>query len=299
MMQNRRGILYALATYLIWGFLPVYLKALKQVPAMEILAHRIVWSLVFLTIILSWRREWTFIRQALANRRVAVIYAITGCLLGVNWLTYIWGVNAGYIVETSLGYFINPLVSVLFGMVFLRERLRPWQWLPVGLATLGVLYLTWTYGSLPWIALLLAGTFGLYGLVKKVAPLGSLHGLTLETGVLFLPAVVYLGLIEVQGGGLYGHGGLKLTILLTLAGVVTAVPLLLFGAAVRQVPLSVMGLMQYLAPTCQFLLGVFVYGEPFSPQRLLGFSLVWAALLIFWIENFISYRKSLPAPALS
>lgn len=298
-MQNRRGILYALATYLIWGFLPVYLKALKQVPAMEILAHRIVWSLVFLTIILSWRREWTFIRQALANRRVAVIYAITGCLLGVNWLTYIWGVNAGYIVETSLGYFINPLVSVLFGMVFLRERLRPWQWLPVGLATLGVLYLTWTYGSLPWIALLLAGTFGLYGLVKKVAPLGSLHGLTLETGVLFLPAVVYLGLIEVQGGGLYGHGGLKLTILLTLAGVVTAVPLLLFGAAVRQVPLSVMGLMQYLAPTCQFLLGVFVYGEPFSPQRLLGFSLVWAALLIFWIENFISYRKSLPAPALS
>lgn len=290
-MQINRGILYAFGTYLIWGFLPVYLKALKQVPAMQILGHRIVWSLAFLFLILAWRKDWLPLRQALQARRTVAIYFITGCLLGVNWLTYIWGVNSGFIVETSLGYFINPLVSVLFGLVFLGERLRPWQWLPVGLATAGVLYLTVTYGALPWIALLLAGTFGLYGLVKKVAPLGSLHGLTLETGVLFLPALAYLVWVEAQGAGAFGHASPGLTVLLSLAGVVTAVPLLLFGAAVRQVPLSVMGLMQYLAPTCQFLLGVLVYGEPFTPERLVGFSLVWAALLIFWGENLLARRR--------
>lgn len=286
-----KGTLHALGAYLLWGFLPVYWKAIHNVSAPQILANRIVWSFVMLGTIITLRKDWHVIRQTASNRRTLAVFMIASFLLSINWLTYIWGVNAGFIVETSLGYFINPLVSVVFGVIFLKERLRPLQWLPVGLATAGVLYLTLSYGALPWIALVLAFTFGLYGLAKKTAPLGSLHGLTLETGLMTLPALVYLVYVEQQGSGALGHVGATQNLLLVFTGLVTALPLLLFGSAARQIPLTTIGILQYIAPTCQFLLGVFVYHEAFAPDRLIGFGLIWLALAIFWIESYVTYRR--------
>jgi chloramphenicol-sensitive protein RarD len=204
---------------------------------------------------------------------------------------YIYGVNAGQVVETSLGYFINPLLSVALGVVLLRERLRPLQWLPVLLAAIGVLYFTVQYGALPWIALALAFTFGLYGLMKKIAPLGAFHGLTLETAILLLPALAYLFYIEGQGQGSFGHAGVGITLLLAFVGVLTATPLLLFGSAARLIPLTMVGLLQYIAPTVQFLIGVLVYREPFNSTRLVGFSIIWIALIIFWFESWREYNK--------
>ena len=212
-------------------------------------------------------------------------------LLSINWLTYVWAVNAGYIVETALGYFINPLLSVLMGVIFLREHLRPWQWLPIGLAALGVLYLTVAYGSLPWIALTLAFSFGIYGLVKKTAPLGSLYGLTLETGILFVPALVYLVYLQFAGQAAFVNSGGVTTTLLIGAGLVTTVPLLMFASAAQRIPLSMMGVLQYIAPTLQFLIGVLLYREPFSHSQLIGFGIVWLALLLFWVEGYLASRK--------
>ncbi|MCU0485486.1 MAG: EamA family transporter RarD [Anaerolineales bacterium] len=286
-----RGVWYAVGAYLLWGLLPVYWKALQTVPALQILNHRVVWSLVFLAAILFFRRDWEPLRQALKSRRIVWIYLATSCLLGVNWLTYIWGVNAGFIVETSLGYFINPLVSVLLGVVFLREKLRAGQWLPVGLAALGVVYLTISYQKLPWIALVLAFTFGLYGLIKKIAPLGSLHSLALETALLFVPSLAYLLWAEVQGSGAFGHVETGTTLLLVFTGVVTALPLLLFGAGARLIPLSLIGLLQYLAPTLQFLIGVLIYGEPFTRDRMIGFGIIWIALVIYTLEGVLTKQR--------
>ena len=286
-----RGIWYAVGAYLLWGLLPIYWKALQTVPALQILNHRVVWSLVFLGVILFFRRDWEPLRLALKSRRILLIYLATSCLLGVNWLTYIWGVNAGFIVETSLGYFINPLVSVLLGVVFLREKLRPGQWIPVGLAALGVIYLTISYQKLPWIALVLAFTFGLYGLIKKIAPLNSLHSLALETALLFVPSLAYLLWAEIQGTGAFGHANISTTLLLVFTGVVTALPLLLFGAGARLIPLSLIGLLQYLAPTLQFLIGVLIYGEPFTRERMIGFGIIWVALVIYTLEGVLAKQR--------
>jgi chloramphenicol-sensitive protein RarD len=221
---------------------------------------------------------------------------VAAVLIGVNWLTYVWAVNAGFIVETSLGYFINPLLSVLMGVVFLRERLRPWQWAPLGLATAGVLYLTLAYGSPPWIALTLAFSFGFYGLAKKTAPLGSLYGLALETGFLFLPALAFLGYAEAAGQGAFLHSGPLPDLLMIGAGVVTTMPLLLFASAAQRIPLSLVGVLQYIAPTIQFLLGVVVYHEPFTPSQMIGFGLVWIALALFAGEGLLAQRRQ-PASA--
>jgi chloramphenicol-sensitive protein RarD len=201
-------------------------------------------------------------------------------------------VSIGMIVETSLGYFINPLVSVLLGVIFLRERLRPMQWVPVGLATLGVIYLTIDYGRLPWIALLLAASFGLYGLAKKTAPLGSFYSLTMETGVLFIPSLIFLLGAAFAGTGAFGQAGLTTTLLLLFTGPITIAPLLLFGSAARQMDLSMMGLLQYITPTMQFLIGVLVYREPFTTSSLIGFAIIWTALILFWVEGFYQ-RQSL------
>jgi chloramphenicol-sensitive protein RarD len=293
----KKGVLYAIGAYGLWGFLPIYWKALQAVPAIQILSHRFVWSFVFLITLILLRSEWRSFKTAVSDPRTILIYSLSACLLAVNWGTYIWGVNAGLVVETSLGYFINPLVSVLFGVFFLKERLRPLQWLPVGLAALGVIYLTFSYGSLPWVALILAFSFGLYGLLKKTAPLGSLYGLTLETAALFIPAVSFLLLTEMQGSGTFGHLGLSTTLLLAFTGVVTALPLLLFASAARSINLSLLGILQYIAPTCQFLLGVLVYDEPFTLERLGGFSLIWIALLIFSFEGMLVRWKSAPTTA--
>ena len=283
------GIWYALGAYVLWGLFPIYWKWLQHVSAMQVIGHRIVWSFILLIIVVLVSKQWTKFRSTL-TRRVLGVYLIAGLLLSVNWLVYVWGVNNGFIVETSLGYFINPLLSVSLGVVFLRERLRPAQWFPIGLAALGVIYLTWVYGSLPWIALVLALSFGFYGLAKKVSPLGSLFGLTLETGLVFLPALGYLIYSQAIGEGSFGHTGMVSDLLLVGAGAVTTIPLLMFASAAKRIPLTMVGIMQYIAPTIQFLLGVFVYKESFTTAKLIGFSMVWIALLVFWMEGMFVRR---------
>ncbi len=299
-MKNN-GPWYAVAAYLLWGFMPIYLKQLQDVPAVQILLHRVVWSFLFLALIILLRREGHTLLQALRNRKVVRIYFLAAVLLAANWLAYIWGVNSSQIVETSLGYYINPLVSVSLSVIFLKERLRVFQWASIGLAAVGVLYLTLQYGRLPWLALIIAGTFGLYGLMKKLAPLGSLHGLTMETAVMFLPALGILLWIETTGSGAMADLSTVKLIILACIGVVTAVPLLFFASAARRIPLSLMGILQYLSPTTQFLLGIMVYNEPFSYQRLIGFAFVWMALLFFWLEGQIYNRtlKKMPVQAVS
>lgn len=285
-----KGIWYGIGAYAAWGVLPVFWKLLQHVPALQIVSHRIVWSCVLLCAVLALSGQWREFRSAVRQPRVFGIYLGAATLIGVNWFVYVWAVNAGFIIETSLGYFINPLVSVALGVIFLRERLRPWQWLPVGLATIGVLYLTFIYGALPWIALTLAFAFGFYGLLKKVAPLGSFYGLTLETAILSPLVLIYLIAIEWVGEGAFLHTGLLTDVLIICAGVVTSVPMLLFASAARRIPLSLVGILQYIAPTLQFLIGVFVYDEPFDMERLLGFSIIWVALLIFGIEGWLTHR---------
>ena len=291
-----KGILYGVTVYVLWGFFPIYWKLLSHVPALQLLGHRIVWSFLLLLGVIFTIKQWNEFRAAL-NARTFRIYLIAALLIGVNWLTYVWAVNAGFIVETSLGYFINPLLSVLMGVLFLGERLRAMQWIPVALAASGVAYLTVVYGQLPWISLLLAFTFGFYGLVKKLAPLGSVHGLTLETGILFLPALVYLGVVQANNTASFLHAGITSDLLMIGAGLVTTVPLLMFASAAKQIPLTMIGILQYIAPTIQFLIGVFIYKETFDQSRLIGFSIVWLALIIFWVENYLANRVPLqPIP---
>jgi chloramphenicol-sensitive protein RarD len=285
-----KGILSGIGAYALWGFFPIYWKYLHDVPALQVIGHRIGWSFILLILIILASQQWREFRAAVLQPRVIGIYSIAAILLSVNWLVYVWGVNAGFIVETSLGYFINPLLSVLLGVIFLRERLRPSQWIPVSIAALGVIYLTVIYGRPPWIALSLAFSFGFYGLVKKLAPLGSLHGLTLETGMVFPAALIYLLIVEVNGSGAFLHQSTLIDAFLIGAGVVTTIPLLMFASAARQIPLTVVGLLQYIAPTLQFLIGVFVYKEPFDQSHLIGFGIVWLALVIFWVENYLSRR---------
>jgi chloramphenicol-sensitive protein RarD len=287
----KKGTLYAIGAYVMWGFFPIYFKLIQVVPAIQIVGHRIVWSFLFLLAVLFIRREGVRLRSAIYDRRMLWAFLVSSILLALNWLTFVYGVNAGFIVESSLGYFINPLVSVLLGVIILRERLRPLQWVAVGLAALGVVYLTINYGRLPWIALALALTFGLYGLAKKIAPLGSFYGLTVETGMLFIPSLGYLLLMQSMGTGSFGQTGLSVTALLVLTGPLTAVPLLLFGAAARQINLSMLGLLQYVAPTLQFLIGVLVYREPFTISTLLGFCIIWAALVLLWTEGFVDRSR--------
>jgi len=285
-----KGILLAVGAYGLWGLLPIYWKQLQQVPALEIIAHRIVWSLVFAFGVVVFKKRLTVMLQTIRKPRMVLIYGAAAGVLTVNWTTYVWGVNAGYVVETSLGYFINPLVSVLLGVLFFRERLRPGQWAAIGLAVAGVAYLTIRHGSLPWIALVLAFSFGTYGLIKKRAPLGALEGLSLELFILFVPALLYLIYLEAEGVGTFGHAGLS-SILLVLGGIVTATPLLMFAGAARRIPLSMVGILQYIAPTLQFSIGVWVYGEEFSTVRLTGFCFIWAALVVYTLEGLYVRRK--------
>ncbi|MFZ5809095.1 MAG: EamA family transporter RarD [Chloroflexota bacterium] len=290
--MNQRGLIFGFLAYLLWGFFPLYFKAIDTVPALQILAHRFVWSFVLLVIVNLIRREWGQISLLVRQKKIVGVYIIAGSLLAVNWGVYVWGVNSGHVVDASLGYFINPLLNVLLGVLFLRERLRWSQWVPVGLAAVGVLYMTLQYHKVPWIGLSLAFTFGLYGLVKKIAPLNSLQGLTMETMALFLPAMAYLLLVNSRGEGMFAHSTLAVNVLLGFTGVITVIPLLLFGTAVRLIPLWMLGLLQYIAPTCQFLLGVLVYHEPFDQVRVVGFVLIWLALLLFSLESVYTNRQA-------
>jgi chloramphenicol-sensitive protein RarD len=290
------GFWAGVAAYTIWGLFPVYWKLIQHVPALQILGHRIVWSFVVLILVMSIRG-----RKGVSGRsaaRVAILYAIAAVLIGINWFLYVYAVNAGFIVETSLGYFITPLVNVVLGVVVFREHLRRWQWCAVGLAAAGVVYLTLTYGSVPWIAVGLALSFGTYALVKKTAPLDPLEGLTLETAVLVLPAAAYLLVSHVDGTGSFLRTGPLSDSLLIGGGLVTIVPLLLFATAVRSVPLTVIGILQYIGPTLQFILGVFAFGEPFTRAQLVGFAMVWTALAVFVADGLHARRSTQPVPVL-
>lgn len=291
-----KGILYAGSAYLLWGFFPLYFNALHGVPALQTLNHRIFWSFLLVILVMLIRKDLPGLLRA-CTPRVLATYLAAALLLGVNWFVYVWAVGAGYVVETSLGYFINPLVSVLLGVVVLRERLRPMQWVPVGLAAAGVAVLTVSYGYLPWISLALAFSFGAYGLVKKIATLPSLQGLTLETALLFPLALVYLVYCEFTGIGAFGHSSPQVNILLALTGIVTVIPLLLFASGARRVTLTTLGLLQYTAPTLQFIIGVFVFHEPMTASHLVGFIIIWVALALFSFENLYSRRNPPSAEA--
>jgi chloramphenicol-sensitive protein RarD len=290
-MRNK-GIVHAFAAYFIWGLVPIYWKLLKHIPATQLIGHRIVWSFILLAAIIFIGRKWFELRPAISDRKVVLIYSVAAVLCGFNWFIYVWAVTSGHIVESSLGYFINPLLSVFLGVVFFRERLRLFQWISIGLAAGGVGYLTVVYGRLPWIALGLAFTFGFYGLVKKKAPLNSLNGLTLETGILFLPGLIFLVYQDWIGRGAFLHGGAGSDLLMVGAGLITTIPLLFFASAAQRIPLTTIGLMHYVTPTLQFLLGVLIYKEAFNATQAFGFGIVWIGLIVFCFEGFLSRSNS-------
>lgn len=275
----------AALAYTAWGLFPLYFKQLVGVNALEVVAHRTVWSLVFVAIVLTVLRRWSWLGPVLRSPRLIGTFALSALLLSVNWLTYVWAVQNGHVVDASLGYFINPLVNVALGFVVLRERLRPGQWFAVSLAAAGVLWLTVSAGQLPWIALVLAVSFGFYGLMRKTAPLGALEGLTLETLLLAPVAAVALAVWTWQGSSALVTGTSAQLGWLLLAGPMTAVPLLLFAAGARRITMTLLGLMQYIAPTLQFALGVWLYHEPLSTARLAGFAFIWAALAVYSLEG--------------
>jgi chloramphenicol-sensitive protein RarD len=258
---------------------------LEPAAPLEILAHRILWSLAFVALLLWRTRGWARVRAVLRNRSQRTTLALAAAVIAVNWLTYIWGVNSHHIVETSLGYFINPLFTILLGVVVLREQLRAVQWVAVGLGSLAIVILTIDYGRLPWIALTLALSFGTYGYLKKRANVGAVESLAVETGVLAGPALTALVVLQMTGSMAFLHHSVGNTVLLMLTGVVTAVPLLFFAAAAIRLPLSTLGLLQYLAPVFQFLIGVLVAHEPLPPARLAGFALVWFALVVLTVDG--------------
>lgn len=286
-----RGTLYALAAYLLWGLFPLYWKQVTSVPGMETTAHRIVWAGVFAAVILTVRRDWSWLAPALRRPRIVLTSCLTGALLLLNWLTYIFAVNTNQIVEASLGYYICPLVNVLLAILFLRERPRPWQWAAITIAAVGVTYLTFNYGHIPWISLSLAFSFGFYGLIRKTANLGSLQGLFLEMAILTTPLAIYILSLEASGSGAMGSAPWPAPLLLVLGGAATGTPLLFFTAGARRTPLIVMGLLQYIAPTMQFILSLTVFDEPFSAEKLVGFCFIWTALAVLTLENVLERRR--------
>jgi len=291
--ESRRGALFGATAYLLWGVFPLYFPLLKPAVAVEVLAHRVVWSLVVVAVLVQVTRRWSGVRAVVADRGKLMRLSLAATVLAVNWGVYIYGVTTGRVVETSLGYFINPLVTVLLGVVVLRERLRTVQYVALGVAAAAVLFLSIENGRPPWIALILAVSFGSYGLLKKTAVVGALEGLTVETAVLAPLALLFLIGLQVRGASTLTSHGPGHASLLVATGLITAIPLLFFGAAASRVPLTTLGVLQYLAPTMQFLLGVLIFHEELSLARLLGFSLVWAALALFTADLLAHRRRSL------
>lgn len=275
------GVVYALGAFVLWGLYPLYFRQLGSVSPLEVVLQRSVWCLVFLAVLLTLLRRWRWLGEVLRQPRQLALFALSALMISSNWLIYVYAVHSGQVVEASLGYFINPLFNVLLGVLVLRERLSAPQWVAVGFAAAGVLWLTIMGGRLPWIALALAALFSLYGLVRKTAPLGAAEGLTLETLLLAPLALPWLMWWTVAQDGALARGDAQLTTWLLLLGPLTALPLLLFAAAARRLPLATVGILQYLSPTIQLLLGVWVFGEGFSATRLVGFALIWAALAIY------------------
>lgn len=292
MNDSRRGLGYGAGAYLLWGLFPLYWPLLEPAGAVEILAHRIVWTVGVVFALLAFGGRWRQL-AALRHDHRALLLLPASLLIAINWGSYIWGVNHARVVETSLGYFVNPLFTVLLGVLVLGERLRRTQWLAIGVGSTAVILLAVDYGHPPWVALTLAGSFGFYGLCKKTARVGAVESLTVETGVLFLPALGYLGWLTVAGHSSLGHVSTLHTALLVCSGPVTAVPLLMFGAAAVRLPLVTIGLVQYLAPVLQFLCGVLIFGEPMPVARLGGFALVWTALVILAVDGVRQQRRQI------
>ncbi len=286
------GIICGGSAFLIWGISPLYWKLLMTVPAIQIAAHRVVWSFVLILPIVVFGKRKTEFFTTLTNLRAMALLVLTSLLIGTNWLTYIWAINSGYLLQASLGYYINPLVNVLLGTVFLKERLRGYQSVAVALAGSGVLFLTVVYGQFPWIALLLAFTFGFYGLIRKVIQVGSLAGLAMETLLLTLPAAFYLAYADVQGSGAFINLRLGIDLLLVGAAFITTIPLVLFAMSARRVQLTTLGFLQYIGPSGMFLMAVFLFKEPFRPEELICFILIWTALVVYSIDSVIHYRKT-------
>jgi len=278
-------MLQAFLAYAIWGLFPLYFKQLHGVNAFEVIAHRTLWSLLVLLSILAVMRRWAWLGAALKNPRLLGSLVLSALLLSGNWLMYVWAVQNGHVLESSLGYFINPLVSVALGFLVLHERPRPLQWAAVALAAAGVLWLTVSAGRLPWIALTLATSFGFYGLMRKTAALGALEGLTLETLVLSPIALLAMALWTAKGNSAFVTASPTVMVWLLLAGPITAIPLLMFAAGARRITLTMLGLMQYIAPTLQFCIGVWVFGEPLDSNKLIGFALIWTALAAYSLEG--------------
>jgi chloramphenicol-sensitive protein RarD len=291
----RHGLGYGFSAYLAWGLFPLYFPLLEPAGTVEILALRIIFSLVFVVILLVFTGGFAGVVAVLRDPRRASLLSLAAVLIAVNWSVYIWGVNSGHVVECSLGYFINPLFTILLGVVVLGERLRPAQWVAVGVGGLAVVVITVDYGRPPWIALVLAASFGVYGFAKKTAGVGALDSLAIETGVLVVPALVAVGIVSAQGTLALGHHGVGNTLLLASTGLVTAVPLLLFASATRRLPLSVVGLLQYLTPVLQFLVGVGIRHEHVPFAEFIGFCLVWVALIVLSVDGLRNQHRSFRA----
>ena len=293
MTATRSGAALGAGAYALWGLFPLYWPLLAPSGPLEVLAHRVLWSLVVVGVLLAATRRVDRVRAAVADRRRLLMLATAAVVVAVNWGTYIYGVSNDQVVETSLGYFVNPIVTVLLGVLVLGERLRPAQWVAMSVAFVAVVVLSVEGGRPPWIALVLAFSFGTYGLLKKTAGVGAVEGLAIETAVLFPVAAVFVAVLGASGAGTFGSEGSGHALLLALSGVVTAVPLLMFGAAASRIPLSTLGVLQYVAPTIQFLIGITVFAEPLPPVRLFGFVLVWVGLAMFTIDLVRSHRRQL------
>lgn len=289
--ETRLGAAYALGAFFLWGISPLYFKAVDQVPIFEVLAHRILWSVVFLFLLLTVCRRWMVLRNALREPRTLTMLMLSTLVVSVNWFFFIWAITNDRVLESSLGYYINPLVNVLLGTIFLRERLTRWQTVAVGLAAVGVLNLTLQVGTLPWVSLLLASTFGVYGLIRKTIKVESVDGLFVETAIVLPVAVGYLAYLAVNGQAAFGSLDLETDLLLIAAGLVTAVPLIWFTCGARRLNYSTVGLFQYLAPTCQFLLAVLAFGEAFTWAHVVTFSCIWTALAIYSAQSWLMARR--------
>ena len=295
--QRRAGFLFGLGAYLVWGVMPLYFKALAHVSALEIVAHRVLWSLVFLGVLVALWRRWPAIRTALANRKVLATLAITTLLIGVNWLTFIYAVVAGHVLEGSLGYYLNPLVNVLLGVVLLKEKLTRAQVFATLLAASGVAVLAAGAGSGLWISLTLAATFAIYGFLRKIVDVDSVEGLTIETFLLAPIALAWLLWLRNEGSAAFTSIGIGTDLLLVFGGALTAIPLLMFTAAARRLPYSTLGFLQYIAPSLQFLLAVLVFGEPLTTAHIICFGAIWTALAIFSFEGLRAFRDRATASA--
>ncbi|MPW31362.1 EamA family transporter RarD [Agarivorans sp. B2Z047] len=294
---TKHGVIFALAAYIMWGFASIYFKSLSAVPAYEILAHRVLWSCVFVAVMLAVGKQWSAVSAVIKHPKQLAILALTSVLIGINWLIFIWAVNNDRMLDASLGYYINPLFNVVLGMLFLGERFRRAQWLAIGLALIGVLIQVISYGSLPWIAISLAVSFGLYGLLRKKVNLGALPGLFVETLWLLPLAAAYLWIFADSSTSHLVNNSLGLNALLLSAGIVTTLPLLCFAAAATRLRLSTIGFFQYIGPSLMFMLATSVYGEPLEPMKLLTFAFIWLGLAVFTWDAVGNKRKQKKQPS--